>query len=261
MNARPAIRTLTATIVGALAAVTMTAGPAAATVETTSPRATYVLAAWEIANPASIWETPQTLITSVLLDTPTLDALDGQIPCGVYAQVDLYIANPDSAALILGGVLYGPNNPTEPLAHGAVAGDPWKFHQAAPCAEKPEPRPWSTSTETVTCEGVTVRTAEGYFDLDFDPIANVWTERPEPTVVAEASSTRAATTEELAAACPPNEQLPTLEEEKPRLLAETGVEDDEWVFVGLAGLALTVLGLIATIAAAIVSRRRDQGGR
>src|SRR5690606_8567089 len=154
-----------------------------------------------------------------MLDEPTLDALDTTLPCGGYFQIDLYYADQDSASLLAGGLLYGPQNPKEPHAY-VVDGDPWKFVQTAECAVKPEPRPWATSSTSVTCEAATDYSADGFFDLDFDPVANVWTERPEPTVVHESSSTRTPTAEELAAACPPEEQLPTLPSAE---LAETGL--------------------------------------
>lgn len=206
-----------------IAAVALILAPTAA--HATAVPTSYVLVAWEVGNPENVWESPQKYVTSAMLDTPTLDALDGMLPCGTFLQVDLYVANNDSAALIAGGVLYGPNNPTEPLAHGAVDGDPWKYVQTAECAVKPDPRPFHDERTTSDCEWTTTYTRDGFFDLDFDPVANVWTERPEPTITAEASSQAPVTAAEKAVACAPGEQLPTL--------AETGLSPAaSWLGVG-----------------------------
>lgn len=213
---------------------------------------TYVLAAWSIGNPASIWESPQELETYVMLDEPTLDALDAALPCGGYFQIDLYYADQDSAVLLAGGLLYGPQNPKEPHAY-VVGGDPWKFVQTAECAVKPEPRPFHEERQEVTCESVTTFTRDGFFDLDFDPVANVWAERVEPTVTAEGSSV--GPNEVPDASCAPTAvptppvgvQLPTL--------AETGMSPGaSWLLVG--GLLALCLGG-AGVAARSVLRRRS----
>lgn len=198
---------------------------------------TYVLVAWEVANPASIWESPQVYVTSVMLDAPTLDALDGALPCGTYFQVDLYYANSDSAALVAGGVLYGPNNPTEPLADGAVEGDPWKYVQTAECAVKPELRLFHDERQDVTCDTVTTYSRDGVFDVDFDPVANVWTERAEPTITAEASSVAPNLTPD--ASCvpvPSPEPTPGVD-----VLAETGPADGLFWLLGVSTVILGVL--------------------
>lgn len=201
----------------------------------------YVLVAWEVGNPDAIWETPQLYITSVLLEVPSLDALDASVPCGTYAQIDLYHANQDSAALIAGGVLYGPNNPTEPLAHGAVEGNPWKYLQTAECAVKREPRPYTDSTSTSNCEWTTTVTREGFYDLTFDAVANVWIEAGEPTITGETSSQAPVSVSELNAACSVDEQLPTL--------ADTGPEPyDSWLYgamgIALLGVGVALVGLV-----------------
>lgn len=208
----------------------------------------YVLVAWEVANPDSIWETPQTLETWTGLTDPTLDALDASLPCGATFQVDLYWADNDSAALIAGGFLYGPQNPKEPHAY-VVEGDPWKFVTTAPCVVKPEVRPFHDARQEVTCESVTTFTRDGFFDLDFDPIGNVWSERVEPTVTSEASSVAPNAAPD-ASCSPTGVQLPTL--------AETGVEPyDGWLF-GALGAALLGLG-VAVVGLARELRRRNRG--
>ena len=167
-----------------------------------------------------------------------------------FFQIDLYHTNNDTAALIAGGVLYGPNNPTEPLAHGAVAGDPWKYLTTAPCVPKPEPRPFSDSASTSDCEWTTTITRTGFFESDFDPIGNVWTERTTPTITAETSSKAPVSASDLVAACSPAEQLPTL--------ADTGVEPyDGWLMGGM-GAALILAGV--AIVAGLHYRRRNQSG-
>lgn len=95
----------------------------------------YVLVAWVVGDLGDIWAVPQTYKTHTDLETGDLNALDSQIVgmCGVDFQVDLYLDNATTASLIAGGVLYGPSNPPEALAYGAVKGDPWKFVDNAEC--------------------------------------------------------------------------------------------------------------------------------
>lgn len=208
----------------------------------------YVLVAWEVGNPDSIWETPQTLEAWTPLSDPSLDALDGQLPCGATFQIDLYWADSDSAALIAGGLLYGPQNPKEPHAY-VVDGDPWKFVTTADCVVKPEVRPFHEERQEVTCDTVTTFTRDGFFDLDFDPVANVWSERVEPTVTAEGSSVAPNTAPD--ASCNPvGVQLPTL--------AETGVEPYDGWLLGAMGAALLGLG-VSVVGLARELRRRNRG--
>lgn len=100
----------------------------------------YVTVAW-LATEGDIWNPAQTTPTdgswSVHTEDYNLDALDellaglGQnAKCGttLFFQVDGYIDDDTTAELIAGGVLYGPSNPTEHLAHDAAApGNPWKY--------------------------------------------------------------------------------------------------------------------------------------
>ena len=195
----------------------------------------YVLVAWEVGNPDSIWETPQTLEVWTPLSDSSLDALDGLLPCGATFQVDLYWADQDSAALIAGGLLYGPQNPKEPHAY-VVDGDPWKFVTTADCVAKPEVRPFHEERQEVTCDTVTTFTRDGFFDLDFDPVANVWTEQAEPTITGELSSVAPNTAPD--ASCnPAGVQLPTL--------AETGAADGLFWLLGAASVVLG--GLLVAI--------------
>jgi hypothetical protein len=203
---------------------------------------TYVLAAWSIGNPDSIWETPQELETYVMLDAPTLDALDTALPCGGYFQIDLYWADQDSAALIAGGLLYGPQNPKEPHAY-VVDGDPWKFVTTADCVVKPVVRPFHDERQEVTCDTVTTFTRDGFFDLDFDPVGNVWSERVEPTITGEGSSVAPNTAPD--ASCnPAGVQLPTL--------AETGAADG---LFWLLGASVVVLGGLLVAIRSVASPR------
>lgn len=95
----------------------------------------YVLVAWVVGDLGDIWAVPQTFHVSTDLEAGDLNALDSQLvgTCGVDYQVDLYYDNATTASLIAGGVLYGPSNPPEALAYGAVKGDPWKFVDNADC--------------------------------------------------------------------------------------------------------------------------------
>lgn len=149
------------------------------------PEPEYVIVAWS-ATEGDIWNPAQTLAEYQYTDEASLGTLDALLPCGGYYQVDLYYNTKVSAALIDGGVLYGPQNPTEPHAY-VVPGDPWKLIATPACAEKPEPRVYSDLGETFTCEAWTYWTKEGFYDLTFDAVANVWTESAEPTISTETS--------------------------------------------------------------------------
>ncbi len=239
--------------VGALLAAGLTLVPTAAQA---TDQPTYVLAAWSVGNPDSIWETPQELETYVMLDVPTLDALDAALPCGGYFQVDLYYADQDSAALIAGGLLYGPQNPKEPHAY-VVGGDPWKFVTTAPCVVKPEPRPFHDETVTVDCEFVTTATRDGFFDLDFDPVGNVWTERAEPTVTGEGSSQVPNLTPDASCAPDPTPEV-TPEPSTVPTLAETGPADGLFWLLGVCTLLLG--GLLVAIRRVADDRPRYKRG-
>lgn len=109
--------------------------------------APFRLAAWKVEDLADVWATPQLLQADVVLEVASLDALDEVLPPGCY-QLDLYLNDETTAALLLGGILYGPNNPAEHLAFDALGAgvSPWKYI----CIEEPTPTP--TPTETVTPE-------------------------------------------------------------------------------------------------------------
>lgn len=211
----------------------------------------YVLVAWEVGNPESIWETPQTLESWVMLSDPTLDALDAGLPCGATFQIDLYYADNDTAALIAGGLLYGPQNPKEPHAY-VVDGDPWKFVTTDPCAVKPEPRVYENAGETFACDGWTYWTETGFYDLSFDPVANVWSEAVEPTVTASSSEVLPASVEERVARGCESASVP--------VLAETGAGSRGWLF-GALGVALLGLGGVLVGLARSLGDRYKRGVR
>jgi LPXTG-motif cell wall-anchored protein len=203
--------------------------PAAANA-TEQPESAYVLVAWN-ATEGDIWNPAQTLAKSIPLAEPTLDALDDALPCGGFYQIDLYNASATTDALIAGGVLYGPSNPTEDLAHGAVEGDPWKFFKTADCAAKPEPHPYSDAGETFTCEAWTYWTKTGFYDLTLDKVANVWVENAEPTITATSQLVPTTQGERIARGC----EAPTPQ------LAETGLSAGaSWALV--SGLLLLFIG-------------------
>lgn len=100
----------------------------------------YVLVAWTLPGDVDdpIW--PQQIKTHLDLATADLNALDDSlVTCGVDYQVDLYHDSAVTTALIAGGVLNGPSNPGEDLAHGAVKGNPWKYIDNDECEETPPP--------------------------------------------------------------------------------------------------------------------------
>jgi hypothetical protein len=195
----------------------------------------YVLVAWTIpgGDTTHPFAVPQTLLTSVELETPTLDALDDLLPCDSAIQIDLYYNNADTDALLAGKVLYGPQNPKEPHAH-VVRGDPWKLVTTAPCAVKPKPRPFHDERQEVTCDTVTTHTRDGFYDLDFNPVANVWIERAEPTIATKVPSV--APNDNPDPSCAPT---PTPTPEPQPELAETGFD------------AAPLFGCVALLAAGV----------
>lgn len=97
----------------------------------------YVTVAWLALGgaPPHHFDVPQTILTSAGTDDPDLGALDGYIydreqglACETSEdiQVDVYYDDSTTTALVTGGVLTGPNNPTEHLIPGG-AGVAWKF--------------------------------------------------------------------------------------------------------------------------------------
>lgn len=102
----------------------------------------YVTVAWEmpswVDSTTPTW--PQSYVTSINTEEPNLNALDDQLnsmDCKQF-QVDVYIDNEITAALIAGGVLYGPGNPPESLIPGGW-GVAYKLLQTGNCPdEEPE---------------------------------------------------------------------------------------------------------------------------
>ncbi len=71
--------------------------------------------------------------------------------CGVWLQLDRYVPGSVTDSLVKGGVLYGPNNPTEVLATRypyPETGHPWKLVKAPACRSTPAtptPKPSSST--------------------------------------------------------------------------------------------------------------------
>lgn len=213
-------------IVAALAAapVLCVAAPAAAEepeATTAEVVASYTLVAWKIADPANIWGTPQVLVSSVALTEPGLDAFDTSLPCGTYYQIDLYNSGEVTDALIAGGHLDAPNNPAEDLAHGAVAGDPWKYLQTADCV-RPDDVVTSGSSEVKDCDAQTITTHTWTETITYTGNASGWT-ASEPVRVEE-SSVR-----------------PTVVGDCPEALALTGSDMDTPTFAALLVILVGVM--------------------
>lgn len=120
------------------AALSLAASPAAAT--DTPPE--YVTVAWVVDNPADIWEVPQRTDISQTITGPSVDfaGVQALVGCGKFYQLDGYIDSDITDALLAGGILYGPSNPVEDLAHGAPGteatnGTPWMYFTAPDCSE------------------------------------------------------------------------------------------------------------------------------
>ena len=107
----------------------------------------YVIVAWKMGGwngNSPVWTPPQQYVTSEKQTTPNLDALDDDldgIGWGCY-QIDIYYDDATTTALIAGGVLYGPNNPTEHLIPGGL-GTAWKFKKVGNTCNPPQPEPLS----------------------------------------------------------------------------------------------------------------------
>ena len=146
-----------AIIIAALFALVLIGAPSAASASDSElqPDPPYVLVAWEMPSNGTDW--PQNIVGTVLLTVGSLDpALFALDRCATDYQLDLYRNDDITAALIAGGVLYGPQNPAESFAHGAVPGDPWVVLRAdeAFCTPLPddttETSDWTVPT--VTCD-------------------------------------------------------------------------------------------------------------
>lgn len=143
------------------AALVLTGGAAASATEVEHP---YIIAVWEVTSgdEANAFATPQTLVDSFATDdvsskeTVREQAIAAvKLECGKVYQIDPYNDDDVTAALLAGGVLYGPGNPSESLANGN-----WVYvsTDACPAPEKPAP----VVTEKVDCEAerVTITTTD-----------------------------------------------------------------------------------------------------
>ena len=100
----------------------------------------YVVVAWYMPgwkdSSTAVW-TPggQTLATSIKVSSRNLDALDSWATSQSYGcfQIDGYNDNATTTALLAGGHLYGPSNPTESLWGGTA----WKFMKVGSCTPPP----------------------------------------------------------------------------------------------------------------------------
>lgn len=224
MTAARLIATLIAT-----AALTAIASPAAAT-ETPE----FVTVGWTVDNPADIWSPAQHTPVAVAGSAVDFEAVKALLPCGRYYQIDGYHAGDTTNALIAGGVLYGPNNPVEDLAHNApgteaTGGVPWIYYTAPDCSE-------------TVCTGEFEQTTTT-FNYVWDGAASARTD------VAAISATLTEA-DAIAAGCyvpPVVDPLPPVE---PTVvagvthLAEAG-PDDLWLLIPAA--ALTALGVLLLV--------------
>lgn len=139
----------------------------------------YVTVAWKVADLTDIFGTTQTYVLSQGTEEPELNVLDGQLngTCFDY-QIDVYYDDETTAALIAGGELYGPNDPTEHLIPGGL-GTAWKFIDNPECevvtntyCEVPASGPTSTDLNDLW-GNVDTRTA-GHVDYVNDGL-HIWT--------------------------------------------------------------------------------------
>ena len=219
-------------VVPAALALVCVAAPAHATDDVPPP---YVLTAWTINTPGfdgsgDVWggggqTDPITLPTA----STDLEQIKTSVPCGRWVQIDLYNNDDTTAALIAGGVLYGPSNPAESPATDV---SPWYISSwySGDCAPEPEDKPYTASGSDFGCELTTNWSEEGFYAKSFDAVANVWTFAETPTVTAQTSSTTPTSAEDQAA-------------NNCELLARTGFEP--WMpQVGLGALAAILIGAL-----------------
>lgn len=148
-------------------------------------RATVV---WEMGgwDGRPVWEPPQEFVAVEFTVGGDINSADHLIPeCGFF-QVDVYKYNNEANRakvnnLIAGGVLYGPNNPPEPLIGGGH-GTAWKFVNQGDCT--------TVTVTTTTMEPTTTTTTSTI------PSSTSTTTVPETTSTVPPSSTTTTVTEE-----------------------------------------------------------------
>ncbi len=116
----------------------------------------YVLVAWAM----PFWAGPttptwgQTYVTKADLASKDLNALDEQLAaCGTQYQVDLYNDSATTTSLIAGGVLNGPNNPSEDFPSPSGWGVTYKLIQNAACQTTPQPATFAPAVCTAGSPG------------------------------------------------------------------------------------------------------------
>jgi hypothetical protein len=117
-----------------------------------------------------VFNPAQTLVDHTVTNSPELDAFDDLLTgtcVGFQVDVYKYTNEADKAAvdyLISSGVLYGPNNPTEPLIAGGL-GTAWKFYQESTCGPVLTEVTPAAATVAPICgadnDTVTIPTTEG----------------------------------------------------------------------------------------------------
>lgn len=211
---------------------------------------TYVTVAWEMpkvpANSTSpTW--PQKYYASAKTKTPSLNVLDGSLKCNVPYQVDVYVDDATTAALIKGKHLDAPNVPKESLAPGGW-GTVYKLvyvkcSTTTPTATITTPKPSTTTPKpstTTPCPTVTT------------PKPTTTTTKPSetptasqtPTTSAPPSQTPTKATETPTATKPVSSETPILTIQTDTL-APTGSDVQNWIFFATLATFLSGLGLIA----------------
>lgn len=259
-------------VLATLAGLLLVGAPTAANAVETPTYASYTLTAWVVGDLDDVWATPQTLQTSIVTTEPSLNQLDDSLPCGQDYQIDRYWTDDTTAALLAGGVLYGPSNPAESLAY-LDDGNPWKYLTTEAClTEAPVLPPtyadecgvandvisMPTDTEAVSySSGVKddgTLTVEAAMMPGYAPIPDTalyWEFAPFTDVPCE-TSTPTPTPSDSAAPIPAPAAVPTL--------AETGFDAPLWLFlfVGLAILTGAGLILIPRIGSPRLGRKNDR---
>lgn len=121
----------------------------------------YVTVAWKMASyidaTHSDFSVDQVFqIESSSTDDPDLTALDSWVSeqkCGLAFQIDVYVDDAITTSLVAGGVLHGPNDPSEHLAPGGW-GSAYKVVYTGDCTPPPPPtvQPCSISSSVVTTD-------------------------------------------------------------------------------------------------------------
>lgn len=210
-------------------------------VSTTPTSETYVAALWLIpgGDSAHSFDQPQILVGYRVIDV--LDVREGKAAlhhlfrCGEAYQIDIYLNDETTAALLKVGVLTGPNNPTEHLALPAS----YEVFTTKDCEVTPSPTPTPTKTATPPVPPTTPPTTSP------SPTPSPSSAPPKPVSTKPAASPSPQPTH-VASLGKPSATATTVARTSGDL-AYTGTNEIILHLAGLVGLMLIVLGIVLIV--------------